>query len=637
VLNQRFSPLEQIDPSNVGRLKAIWRTHLGSALGPQFSGEAQPLVHAGIIYIVTGASDVFALDVRTGAVRWKHEGRLPDDPALADAVCCGWTSRGVALGEGKVFVATLDAGLVALDQRTGKLLWRRQVERYQDGFTITSAPLYFDGIVVTGLSGSEKSTRGRIKGYRARDGAPLWTFYTIPGPGEFGHDTWPSGSDLWKYGGASVWQTPALDPDAGLLYFQAADPAPTFNGAARAGDNLFSSSIVAIDALRGTYRWHFQFVHHDIWDYSGGNPIVLFDAQYGGQPRKGLALAGKTGWVYLLDRLTGKPLLGIEERPVLQEPRQATASTQPFPIGDAFVPQEIDIAPEGFRLENRGRIFTPFWTDPIVAKPAPIGGATWPPSSFDPRLGRLFVCATDRIQVFRSDGASSPPTLVAGQDLLGGSFGVTQIPATGIFAAIDVRTNRLVWQQRWPEPCYSGSTATASGLVFVGRSDGRFTALHGDDGRRLWEFQTGAGVNAPPAVFEHDGEQLVVVYSAGNLFARSARGDSVWLFGLRGALEPVGAASRAAPSGPAPGDHASGRVQPSPEVVALYARSCRSCHGARGEGAGNGPALRASTGEAEIARIIAQGRNEMPAFRGLVTESEIRALAAYVVSLASGS
>lgn len=534
--NRRYSPLTQITRDNVASLKGVWRTRLnGSGLGIRYSGEAQPLVSDGVMYVGTGANDVFAISVESGAFLWTY---TPNLDQSIDVVCCGWTSRGVGLGAGRVYVGQLDGKLVALDQRSGAVLWSVQAERWQEGFSITSAPLYFDGLVITGFAGAEYGIRGRVKAFDANSGSLVWTFFTIPGPGEVGHDSWPRDNDVWRHGGASVWQTPAVDPELGLLYFSTGNPGPDFNGAVRAGDNLFSASIVAVEAKTGKHRWHFQQVHHDIWDYDAPSPVVLFDIELGGRTRKALAQPSKTGWVYILDRVTGQPLVGIDERPVPQDPRQATARTQPYPRGDAFVPQSIAIPPEGYRVVNQGRIFTPFWTEPIVAKPGQGGGANWPPSSYDPATGYLYVCAGDRTGVFRSDDIS-PERPPEGERYLGGAFGTVPFGVSGIFSALDMRTNKIVWQQQWPERCYSGSVATAGGLVFVGRSDGRLTALDSRNGALLWEFQTGAGVNAPASVFEHSGQQYVVVYSAGNLFASSPRGDSVWLFSLTGHLGPV--------------------------------------------------------------------------------------------------
>ena len=540
LFNQNYSPLTQINRQNVGNLKAVWRTHLdGSGLKPKYSGEGQPIVHEGVIYVVTGADDVFAISVKTGGLLWKHQANLDE---TITTVCCGWTSRGVALGEGKVYVGQLDGRLVALDQRSGELAWSIQAERWQNGYTITAAPLYYNGMIIVGFAGGENGTRGRVKAYDAKDGHLIWTFYTVPGPGEFGHDTWPQNNEAWLHGGATVWQTPAVDPELGLIYFTTGNPGPDFNGKIRAGDNLFSTSMVAIDARTGKYRWHFQQVHHDLWDYDGPNPVILFDVRVNGRVRKAAAEANKAGWVYILDRVTGKPLIGIDEKAVPQEPRQVTSPTQPIPRGDAFVPQQVDIAPEDYSLVNQGRIFTPFWKEGVVAKPGARGGANWPPSSYDPTTNYFYVCATDAANLFKG-GEDDQKITPEGERYLGSAFGGRPIPGFGIFAALDMRTNRLVWQQRWTDSCYSGSVTTAGGLVFTGRNDGRLTALNSSTGKRLWEFQTGAGLNAPASVFEYEGEQYVVAYSAGSLFAASPRGDSVWLFSLKGTVEQAGSSS----------------------------------------------------------------------------------------------
>jgi quinohemoprotein ethanol dehydrogenase len=535
--NQRHSPLTQIDRTNVANLKGVWRTQLGgSGAGPAHSGEAQPLVVDGVVYVPTGASDVFALDVVSGAILWEHRANL--DAATGTVVCCGWTSRGVAHGDGRIYLGQLDGKLVALDAKTGAVAWSVQAERWQDGFSITSAPLYYDGLVITGFSGAELGVRGRVKAFDARDGKLAWTFYTIPGRGEPGNETWPQDNELWQHGGGTVWHTPAIDPELGLIFFSTGNPGPDFNGAVRAGDNLYTSSIVAVEVKTGRYRWHFQQVHHDIWDFDSPSPVVLFDLEIDGRQRKGLAQPSKTGWVYLLDRTDGTPLVGIDEKPVPQEARQATAATQPYPRGDSFVPQHLDIAPEGYPLVNGGRIFTPFWTEYVIAKPGILGGANWPPSSYDPTTGFLYVCAGDAASsyVAAEVGNERPPS---GQYYVGGAFGTNPLPQYGTFTALDVRTNKIVWQQHWANMCYSGATTTAGGLVFVGRNDGRLTALDSSDGKKLWEFQTGAGMNAPVSVFEHLGKQYVVAYSAGNLFAGSAKGDSVWLFALDGTLGPA--------------------------------------------------------------------------------------------------
>jgi quinohemoprotein ethanol dehydrogenase len=346
LFNQRYSPLTQLNRDNIGQLRALWRTAMGSGTTQGHAGQAQILTYEGVLYVVNGANDVFAMDVETGVIRWRYEGK--PDPLAGSPM--GRASRGVALGDGKVYLGIADGRLTALDQRDGQQVWQVQAERFQDGFAITAAPLYYDGMVIMGFNGGEMGTRGRIKAYGAKTGALAWTFYTVPGPGEPGHETWPKDSDAWTRGGANIWQTPAVDPELGLLYFSTANPGPDLNGSVREGDNLYANSIVAIEAKTGKYRWHFQQVHHDLWDYDSPNPVVLFDAPYGGQIRKGLVQVGKTGWAYILDRVNGKPLLGIDEKPVPQEPRQKTAATQPYPRGDAIVPQEIDMVQQRLRL-----------------------------------------------------------------------------------------------------------------------------------------------------------------------------------------------------------------------------------------------------------------------------------------------
>jgi quinohemoprotein ethanol dehydrogenase len=625
--NQRYSPLTRINRENVSGLLAEWELHLGSGTGPMNSGEAQPIVVDGVAYIPTGDNDVFAIDIETGNFKWAYYAEL--NPGIT-TVCCGWTSRGVALSEDSVFVGQLDGKLVALDRANGSIKWSIQAERWEEGFSITSAPLYYDGMVITGFSGGEKGVRGRVKAYDADDGSLLWTFHTIPGPGEAGHDTWAQDNELWQHGGATVWQTPAVDPEAGMLYFSTGNAGPDYNGAVRPGDNLFTVSVLALDIKTGAYRWHYQMVHHDIWDYDASNPVILFDLDYKGAPRKGLVQAGKTGFLYILDRLTGEPLVGIEERPVPQEPRNATAATQPYPVGDPFVPHEVRMAPEGYTLVNQGRIFTPFWTDPVVVSPGLAGGANWPPSAVDPAKGVMYICGNDRPFAYKAEelGTERPEP---GANWTGGGFLGYPLWNLGVFAAMDLRTNTVVWQKHWKEPCNSGVTATAGGLLFVGRNDGRLTALDSDSGETLWEFQTGAGMNAPVTVFEHKGEQYVLAYSAGNTLGPSPHGDGVWLFSLQGtvgeALPPGAEQVQRNVTVPAPGpaDLAAGAL--------VYNSMCAACHGEEGRGGHGGGISLANVDSTELViSIVNQGRNRMPALSAAMSPEQLRDVAAYVAA-----
>jgi len=652
--NQRYSPLKAINRSNVTQLKGVWRTHLrGSGTQPQYSGFAQPLIYDGVAYVSTGANDVFALSIETGEILWQYEAKL--DPNIT-SVCCGWNNKGVAVSEDKVFIGHLDGRLAALDRATGKVAWSIQAERWQENFSITAAPLYVNnpstslggGMVIIGFAGGDRGTRSRVKAYDAKDGRLIWTFYTIPGPGEPGHDTWPKDNDAWKYGGAAIWQTPAVDLDLGLLYFSTGNAAPDYNGAFRAGDNLYAASMLAIELATGKYRWHFQQVHHDIWDYDAVNPVILMDVNAGGRTRKAIAEVGKTGWAYILDRETGKPLIGIDEKPVPQEPRQKTAATQPFPRGEAIVPQLIEIAPEGHALVNDGRIFTPFvGKDPTIVAPGIWGGASWPPSSYDPVQQRMFVCASSVINGFTGGGDSKFVTPTDGVAYLGGATTFTRVARTGIIAALDVTTNTLAWRYQWPEQCYSGTLATAGGLLFVGRSDGRLMALDSANGKQLWEFQTGAGMHAPVSTFERNGKQYLLAFSAGAALIGSARGDSVWLFALDGTLGPAQAGtpvSRNAAATPAATPTiaaATPRLADANLVEGkrIFTTNCAVCHGDDGKGGhtGGAPLDKVADFNAAIQTVTA-GRNNMPSFRSSFTPEQIRDVSAYVVqTLASGA
>ena len=531
--NQRYSTLKQIDTNNVKQLKGAWMTRLkGSGFGGKYSGEATPLVKDGIMYVVTGNDDVFALNAKTGEMLWERWSGI--DQKIS-TVCCGWLNRGLAMGEGMLFLGQLDANLVALDIKTGKEVWKTPIEDWHNGYGVTSAPLYYEGIVYSGNTGGEFGVRSRLTALDAKTGNILWRWYALPGPGEVGSNTWPAGTDHAMRGGASIWNTPALDPQLGLIYFATGNCGPDYDGSMREGDNLFCASIVALKAKTGEYVWHFQQVHHDIWDYDAASPVVLFDTVIDGQPRKGIAEAGRTGWVYILDRTNGKPLIGIEERPVPQEPRQKTAKTQPYPIGDATVPQCAQPM-EGY--ETAGCIFETFWEEPVLIQPSGQGGTNWSPMPYNPETGLFYVPGTIRTSVFSrvpseystgkryTNGTQAPPI---------GS------PLSGTFTAIDSRTNKIAWQHKLPYRMGGGggSTVTAGGLLLRGEPDGNFVALDAKTGETLWKFQTGFGADAPAMVYEVDGDQYIAIVTGGNSIQGSAYGDAVWAFSLKGQLGPL--------------------------------------------------------------------------------------------------
>jgi quinohemoprotein ethanol dehydrogenase len=527
--NSRFSTLAQVTPVNVKSLKGAWVTHLGSGLGAKYSLEVTPLVKDGVMYVTSGNDDVFALDARTGALIWEHRSGIDQ---TINTVCCGWDNRGPALGDGKVFLGQLDGTFVALDAKTGKQVWQTTIGRWQDGYTITSAPTYYKGAVYTGVSGGDRSARGKLTALDANTGKELWHFWTGAGPGEIGGDTWPSPNDpdpdkrtAYLHGGSNVWQAPAIDPELGLIYFSTGQPGPDAvgEGIKRPGDNLFSSSIVALH-LDGTYAWHFQMVHHDLWDFDCPSPVVLFDQMYDGVMRKGIAEACKTGWIYILDRTNGKPLIGIDEKPVEQDARVASAPTQPIPRGDALIPQ----CPEPLAGWQTKCIFGVIYDRPILMSPGGNGGTVWAPMAYSPLTGYFYVAASNRPQsrILRQLGKSVGPPIGAHY--------------SGTFSAVDSRTNRIVWQKKTPYSIGqgSGALATASGLVFHGEPSGEFQAYDAKTGDLLWQWQTGAGADAPAVTYEVDGEQYVAIAAGGvAIQTSSANGDMIWAFSLKGSPE----------------------------------------------------------------------------------------------------
>jgi alcohol dehydrogenase (cytochrome c) len=645
--NQRYSPLDEITTDNVDGLKGVWMTDLGkSGVAAKYSQEAQPIFYDGVLYVPTGEDDVFAVDVETGKVKWTYEGNL--DQTIS-TVCCGWLSRGVAIGDGKVYLGKLDGSLVALDQMTGKEVWKAQVGDWREGYTITHAPLYYDGMVIVGVSGGEFMIRGRVQAYDAKTGEERWRFYTVPGPGEKGHESWAG--DSWQTGGAPVWQTPAVDPELGLLYFSTGNAAPDLDGSARGGDNLFAASIVAIEAKTGTYRWHFQQVRHDIWDYDGPSPVVLFDAEFDGEQHKAIAETSKTGWTYVLDRETGEPLLPVEDEQVPQNAKQKTAKTQPIPQYDPFIPHQVTdadvsqiakLAKSNDAVAKRkvvkGTIFDPFTQEVRVIIPGPQGGNNWQPMSYSPETGMLYICMMRSVSGYTSSGHEPPESKQAVPADVGSVFTTTGFGSqTGYFGAWDPTTGEVGWQKRWPESCYSGSVATGGGLVFVGRNSGRLQAYDAENGDLKWSFQTGAGANSTITTFEWKGTQYVAFAAGGNALAATPHGDNLWLFSLKGTMDELEGAGPSVGVGHAgetpaePADQGKGDAAAGQQI---FADNCAGCHGQSGTGGNGGPDLTTIPSARNIERVVAQvtnGGGGMPAFKGTLTPKQINDVSAYVV------
>ncbi|MFL5952807.1 MAG: PQQ-binding-like beta-propeller repeat protein [Gaiellaceae bacterium] len=654
--NQRYSALDQIDTSNIAQVKGVWRTHLrGSGIGAKYSAESQPIEWQGTIYVPTGEDDVFAINADSGEILWEYKAHL--DQTIS-TVCCGWESRGVAIGDGKVYLGQLDGKLVALDQKTGQVAWETQVVRWQDGGTITNAPLYYDGLVVTGISGGEFGIRGRVTAYDARTGKERWRFYTIPGPGHVGHDTWPADPKIWKHGGAPVWQTPALDPKLGLLYFSTGNAANDLDGSIRPGKNLFTAAMVAIDAHTGKYRWHFQMVHHDIWDYDAPSPVVLFDVN----GKHGIGEPEKTGWLYLLDRTTGKPLVPIVEHPVPQDAFQKTWPTQPFPANPAFVDQKV--SPQQFaqvaklarasikgghvKIVNGKYIYAPpkkgVYT---IVTPGPHGGDNWPPSSYNQDTHMFYVCAQSTVaaEIAASESHAAKQGQVPKENF-GSLFSTTGFATNpGTLTAIDAASGRIVWQHRWVgDSCYSGTSTTHGNLVFVGRNNGELQAYDARNGRKLWSFGLGAGANNTATFFQRNGQERIAFYAGGNALAGTKHGDNLWLLGLDGTLgpvNPVGGSTAIEHAGEATGNNTPAKPNPPGQTAnvadgsRVWAANCAVCHGASGHGGNGGPDLTSIASAKDVAVVtkqVANGGGGMPAFKGTLSSRQIDDVAAYVVT-----
>jgi quinohemoprotein ethanol dehydrogenase len=554
-LQNRYSSLNQITTGNVATLKEAWHIHLNSGKGTQYRGEATPLVYGGIMYMVTGNDDVFAIDATNGNVLWTYNDG--PHPGLTN-VCCGWDARGLAIGDGKVFVAELDGKVLALDQATGGLLWSATNGRYQDGYTMTMAPLYYNGEVVVGVSGSEQGARGSETAYDSQTGRRLWRFYNVPTPGDIGSGTWPNTSE-WQTGGGTLWNTPSVDPVNKVLTYTTANADPWSSRGP--GDDLFTASMVALDPLSGDYKWHFQIVHHDIWDYDCPSPTFMFDTTIGGKAVKGVAEACKTGWLYELNRLNGQPITQIDEKAVPQNGFQNTSPTQPIPVGDAFseqCPQPTDfpaVASDGKPI-ILGCIYTPYDDTQFVGTaPGTQGGTVTATSAFSPQTNMAYVCSANTRQ-----GEKAIPNASSlyrnGRSFTGrqGTGTSATFAPSGDLSAFDVTTNRIAWKQHYaplsvPIPsgshqgCTGGITATAGGLVFVSLPEETahgIAAYNAQTGTQLWTATTDAGVEAPPMTYSVNGKQYVAIYAGGSTFSIEAtstgekfpHGDSLYVFAL---------------------------------------------------------------------------------------------------------
>src|SRR6516164_8581419 len=490
-MGQRYSLLTQITPQNAKNLELAWLWQARSV--EKF--EATSIVVDGILYTVQAPNDVVALDAKTGRPIWTYLYRnLPEARN-----CCGQVNRGLAILGETLFMGTLDAHIIALDTKSGALLWKTKVAEAKERYAITHAPLVVKDKVIVGTAGGDGGAPGIIAAFDAKTGSEVWRFNTIPKPGEPGNETWSG--DSWKRGGAAVWNTGAYDPESNLTYWGTGNPAPDWDGRSRLGDNLYSDSVVALDAGTGKLKWHYQFTPHDEVDYDSTQVPVLADIQYQGRPRKVMLWANRNGLWYVLDRTSGEFLSG-----------------KPFTKVTWM---------SGF--DERGRpMRVPISTDndhPTLIMPHGLGGTNWYPPSYSPHTGWLYIPAWENsgAMVTKSNGfgRSLGNTPMAQVNLQPNNK--TDNEGYGVVRAFDPKTGDQKWEFKMNDITWAGVLTTASDLLFSGGREGYFYALDARNGNLLWKFTVGAPVVSGPMSYSVNGKQYIAVAAGSSLFAFALR------------------------------------------------------------------------------------------------------------------
>ena len=482
----RYSDLGEITPGNVADLEVMWVYQTRPGLV-----ETSPIVVGDVMYVTEPPSTVTVLDVYTGRQIWTWS---PEIPRNVLNIGFPRVNRGVAILDETVFVGTLPAHLVALDAKSGAVKWDVEVADNSVGFAITAAPLAIDGKVIIGLSGAEAGVRAFLDAYDAETGELAWRTYTVPAPGEPGSETW--GGNSWETGGGSTWVTGSYDPDLNLIYWGIGNPAPDWNGDTRPGDNLYTCSLLAIDADTGEIRWYFQFTPHDTHDWDATEIPVLVDVEMNGRMRRLVTMANRNAFYYVLDRETGEYITGREY------------SKQTWAEG----------------LDENGRPIVLPNTEPTVdgnlVWPSLQGATNWFSPSYSPVTELLYVAVRHMAAIYykaESEYQPGMPFMGGGEQALSGD------DAAGFVRALDVRTGELRWEFPLLSPPWAGVMATAGGLVFGGSNESNVFALDAETGESLWDFQVGAPVRSNPIGFEVDGRQRVAI----------AAGTSIFVFGLR--------------------------------------------------------------------------------------------------------
>jgi len=634
--DHRFSPLNQINEQTVGTLGLAWSRELGTTRGL----EATPLVEDAILYTTGSWSVVYAIDAKTGELKWTFDPKVPRERAYF--ICCDVVNRGVALYKGKVYVGTLDGRLIALDQKTGSPVWTVATTDPAQAYSITSAPRIAKGLVVIGNAGGEYGVRGYLSAYDAETGKQAWRTYTVPGDPSKGFEskamenaakTWAG--EWWKTGGGGApWEGTAYDPALDLVYFGTSNATAWYRALRGQGDSLYAASILAVHASNGELAWYFQTTPGDNWDFDATQPLMQADLNIGGRVRKVLMQANKNGFFYVLDRETGEFLSGA---PFAEGVTWATGL-------DPKTGRPIEVAGAA---DVKGSIVSP----------SPNGAHNWHPMAFSPSTGFVYLPAKSSSQFLHAPDAKwkyDANRLNLGLDasyegLLGAKLG--SMPAErGELVAWDPVKQRAAWRVGYPTTEGGGVLATAGNLVFQGRADGILAAYRATDGKQLWQFDAGTGIIAPPVTYLVNGAQYVSVMvgwgGASALFNGPGSGPVkpgygrvvTFLLGGNATLKPL-------PYGHKDPPKPAMRVNASPKEVRdgghLFNANCAPCHGINAV-AGPLPDLRYANKETleGIEEIVLRGSHAsagMPSFEKILNPMQVRAIQAYIVSRARES
>ena len=510
---QRYSPLNQVNARTVKRLVPVWNLSLDNNWGEQ----AQPIVYNGVMY-VTNARATVAIDVATGKQIWKHTLDWPAETPRV--VCCGVSNKGAAIYNGKIYRTTLDAQVLALDAASGKELWRSKAAEWKDGYSFTLAPLIANGVLITGTSGAEFGIRGFIDGWDAETGKQLWRRHTIPARGEKGNETWPQDNNAWEVGGGSAWITGSYDPELDLMYWGIGNPAP-WASQRRPGDNLYTSSVLALRPKTGEIAWHYQFTPNDAYDYDACWELIVADLKVQGRNRKVVMQLNRNGFLYVIDRASGELISAKAYEKVNWASHVDVKTGRPV---------ETDIA-----RSIRDMKATEHW-------PSTRGGKNWQHAAYNPRTGLLYANTFHEGRMYKH--LETQPYAVGQRYMFIENLPLPRAAGQpiGHIEAIDPLTAEKKWRvplmdfQIWSAMLASGD------LLFTGRETGEFIALDAASGKQLWQFQTGSGINAMPVTYTHKGRQYVTVLSGiGGLYWNINReqlkdkvpqGGSVWTFAL---------------------------------------------------------------------------------------------------------